>query len=78
MFLHIYIRNEVINYIFGSAQLNGSEMKFGKEKMKSLTCYGHPRVEGVVGGLMLDWLRGGCGCSRQRTLVAPGESSARA
>lgn len=46
--------------------------------MKSLTCYGHPRVEGVVGGLMLDWLRGGCGCSRQRTLVAPGESSARA
>lgn len=32
MFLHIYIRNEVINYIFGSAQLNGSEVKFYRKK----------------------------------------------
>lgn len=56
-------------------------MKIGKlnySLCRLLTCYGHPWVEGVVGGLMLDRLRGGgCG-SWEGALVAPGEGSARA
>lgn len=47
------------------------------QNMGWLTCYGHPRVEGVVGGLVLHGLGGGGG-ARERALVAPRQRAARA